>query len=56
MDDQDIIEASQMKFRYKKESLSFTDCLGYVLAKKNHLKFLTGDNQFEHKENVEFVK
>jgi len=33
-----------------------TDCVGYVLAIRNNLKFLTGDEKFENKKNVEFVK
>jgi len=51
-----IIEAAKMKFKYKNEKLSFTDCIGYLLAKKNNCKFLTCDGKFENKENVEFIK
>ena len=51
-----LIEASRMKFKYKKEKLSFVDCIGYCLAKRHKVKFLTGDEKFRHKENVEFVK
>ena len=32
------------------------DCVGSILALKNNLKFLTGGEKFENKENVEFVK
>ena len=38
------------------EKLSFIDCIGYYLAKKNKAKFLTGDEKFKNMENVEFVK
>ena len=50
------IEASKFRFDNKKEKLSLTDCVGYILALKNNLKFLTGDKKFENKKNVEFVK
>ena len=51
-----LIEAAEMKHKYMKERLSFVDCIGYVLAKKHGVKFLTGDAKFKNKENVEFVK
>lgn len=50
------VESSKFRFVNKKENLSLTDCVGYILALKNNLKFLTGDEKFEHKKNVEFVK
>mgnify|MGYP001573500077 CR=1 FL=1 len=55
-DDEALVEAAEMKFRHLKDRLSFIDCIGYVLAKKNNAKFITGDERFRHKENVEFVK
>lgn len=51
-----IVKSSKFKFDYKKENLSLVDCVGYILALKNNLKFLTGDEKFENKEKVEFVK
>ena len=53
---QDWEEAASMKFAYKSKRLSLIDCLGYGLARKNYLKFLTGDKEFEVMANVEFVK
>ena len=50
-----LINAAEMKFQYKKEKLSFADCIGYLLAKKYDCKFLTSDRKFKDKENVEFV-
>ena len=55
-DDNILIEAAEMKFRHLRERLSFIDCIGYIIAKRNNAKFLTGDEKFRHKENVEFVK
>lgn len=51
-----LLVAAKMKLKFLKERLSFVDCIGYVLAKKHNAKFLTGDEKFRHKENVEFVK
>ena len=52
----DLIDAAKIKFKFLRERLSFIDCIGYVLAKKHKAKFLTGDEKFRHKDNVEFVK
>lgn len=54
--DEVLVDAAKMKFKYKHERLSFVDCIGYFIAKKNGVKFLTGDIKFKDKENVEFVK
>jgi len=55
IDKESTIDAAKLKHLYKKEELSYIDCVGYVLAKNNGMKFLTGDEKFEKKENVEFV-
>ena len=54
----DEIVKEAMKFRklHKKEDFSYADCIGYIYAKKNNMKFLTGDKAFENLSNVEFVK
>ena len=54
--DIDIIEACKFRFLHRAKKLSYADCIGYALAKRNGLKFLTGDRRFEGLENVEFVK
>ena len=46
----------QFKLEHKKEKLSYVDCIGYALAAELGVRFLTGDNKFENKDNVEFVK
>jgi predicted nucleic acid-binding protein len=51
-----LIEAMQLRYKLRKRKLSIIDCLGYVYAKKNKLKFLTGDKEFRKMPNVEFVK
>ena len=50
------IAAADFKIVHKKKKLSWADCVGYVVAKKLSLKFLTGDSQFKGMANVEFVK
>ena len=51
-----IMEALELKRKYKKRDLSYTDCIGYAFARQRNLRFLTGDSKFEDLENVEFVK
>lgn len=51
-----IRKGMELKLRYKKENLSYADCIGYALALELGIKFLTGDRKFENKDNVEFVK
>lgn len=50
------IEAAKFKHKNKKQKLSYSDCIGYVTAVKNNMKFLTGDMQFKKMIGVEFVK
>jgi len=51
-----ILEAVEFRRKYKKQKLSLADAVGYLLAKKYGLKFLTGDKKFENFPDVEFVK
>ena len=51
---EDIKKAMDLKSGNK--DLSIPDAVGYIIAKKHGIKFLTGDNGFEDMENVEFVK
>ena len=46
----------QFKLRHKNEKLSYADCIGYAVAIEMGIRFLTGDNKFRDKDNVEFVK
>jgi len=50
------LESSSFRYAYKEKKLSYADCIGYIVACKNNLIFLTGDNGFEKIDNVEFVK
>ena len=51
-----MIEAVKFKHKYKKQDISLPDSVGYLLAKKYKLRFLTGDKEFEGFDNVEFIK
>lgn len=48
--------AMEFKLQRRTEKLSYTDCIGYALALELGIPFLTGDEKFEGKQNVEFVK
>lgn len=55
--DDSVVKASaKLRFKYKKRKLSMTDCIGYCVAKKWGVPFLTGDREFEDIASVEFVK
>ena len=45
-----------MNLKIKRKGLSIPDAIGYTVAKKYGVKFLTGDGDFENMENVEFVE
>ena len=51
---EDIKRAMDFKTMHRK--LSIPDAIGYIIAKKHDVKFLTGDKDFEDMENVEFVR
>ena len=51
-----IKKAMEFKLLHKKENLSCTDCIGYILAIKSGIKFLTGDRKSKDRQNVEFIR
>lgn len=50
------IKAAKFKHTHKKSNMSYGDCIGYITAKQNNLLFLTGDEAFRNRDNVEFIK
>ena len=54
----DIKEAMKLRLKLKNRKLdvSYTDSIGYHLALKKKIEFLTGDSAFEKLPNVEFIK
>ena len=51
-----LIEAMDFRKQHYKHNLSYVDCIGYTIARKMKILFLTGDIQFEYMDNVKFVK
>lgn len=51
-----IFKAMKFRLLNNKRSLSYADCIGYCCAKTNNMLFLTGDQQFQNIEDVEYVK
>jgi predicted nucleic acid-binding protein len=53
----DIEDSMKLRFKLKKKGhdISYADALGYYLALKSNVKFLTGDKVFKGLEGVEFV-
>ena len=51
---EDILKAMDLKTEHK--NLSIPDAIGYTVAKRINMKFLTGDEDFKDFDNVELVK
>ena len=51
---EDVKKATDLKIKQK--DLSIPDAIGYTVAKRLEIKFLTGDDDFKDFDNVEFVK
>ena len=51
---EDLEKATDLKVKNK--HLSIPDAIGYIVAEKHNVKFLTGDEDFRDMLNVEFVK
>ena len=54
--DETLKKAIKFRKENKKKNLSYTDCIGYIYALENKMRFLTGDREFKDMKNVEFVK
>ncbi len=54
--DEVLKDAIKFRKKHKNKNLSYADCIGYIYALKNNMKFLTGDKEFQGFENVEFAK
>ncbi len=51
---EDVIKATELKFNNRK--LSLADSIGYSISQRIGAKFVTGDKEFRHMKNVEFLK
>lgn len=47
---------AELKLLKRSSNLSYVDCVGYTVAQRLKIPFLTGDKEFANLENVEFVK
>jgi predicted nucleic acid-binding protein len=54
--DSSIRNGMRFKFAFRKEKLSYADCIGYALSLEHGIPFLTGDEKFADKPNVAFVQ
>ena len=54
--DDALKEAMVFRSLNKKKKLSYVDCIGYIIANRMQIPFLTGDKEFEEMSNVLFVK
>ena len=56
--DLDYLNASEFRMCSNKncKKLSLIDSLGYACSKRLNIRFLTGDQEFEDVENVEYIK
>ena len=50
------LNPNSQQYENKKKDLSYIDALGYNMALKNKIPFLTGDKEFKDLPNVIFVK
>lgn len=55
-DDTVMKSASVMKAAHKKKRLSYVDCIGYVIAIRLGIPFLTGDKEFKGMAGVTWVQ
>lgn len=51
-----LVEAVKFKYKHRKQKISFFDAVGYIYSLKNNCLFVTGDKEFKHLNQVEFIK
>ena|SRR3989338_7166045 len=51
-----LIKALKYRIDNKKEELSIFDCVGYIFALENNIKFVTGGRAFKDREGVIFIQ
>lgn len=50
-----LIKAVKFRIENRQKHLSFFDCVGYIYALENNMKFVTGDKEFKNREGVLFI-
>ncbi|MBI2671033.1 PIN domain-containing protein [Candidatus Woesearchaeota archaeon] len=56
IDLEDITEAMKFRYIHREKKFSFVDSVGYIIALRRGMIFVTGDKEFKDMKNVEFVK
>lgn len=51
-----LIKAVKFRIENKEKNLSFFDCVGYIYAQENNMRFVTGDKEFKEMKGVLFIK
>lgn len=51
-----LLNAVKFRYKHRKNNISFFDAIGYTYAQEHHLPFVTGDKEFKHFPDVEFLK
>ncbi|MDD9954498.1 MAG: PIN domain-containing protein [Candidatus Woesearchaeota archaeon] len=55
-DNETIKSASMLRKKFRRQHISFVDCIGYLTAQERGLLFLTGDKEFKEFPNVAWVQ
>ena len=56
LEEEQIMQAMELRYANKKKEMSTTDCISYIQAQKLGIPFLTGDGAFKGMPGVEVVK
>lgn len=56
VEDEDMIAASAFRLSQRRRRYSYADALGYQMAVRRGMRFLTGDRAFKGLKRVEFVR
>lgn len=51
-----LLKAAKFRCDNNRQNLSFFDCVGYVYAMENNMRFVTGDKEFRLRKGVEFIQ
>jgi predicted nucleic acid-binding protein len=54
--DEIAVKAAKLRHKHEKENISYADCIGYETVLQNNLIFVTSDERFQDKDQVEYIK
>ena len=55
VDDAVVKQANALRLSLKRRNVSYVDCMGYVMAQRLGIPFLTGDKEFKNVTGVHWV-